>query len=100
MRSYTVKENPIGLAVSKILRYRQTNTHPVTLLRGEIPLLRPVVHFIYQFHVTLKAHIKIAIKHNLIAKVMYPYYLRVAVFNKSIMSVCNLKSLKQQDQLK
>ena len=38
MRSYSVKENPIGLAVSEILRYkqtpRQTNKHPVTLLQG------------------------------------------------------------------
>ena len=25
MRNYPVKENPIGLAVSKILRYKQTN---------------------------------------------------------------------------
>ena len=36
MRSYPVKESPIGSAVSKILRYkhthRQTNRHPVTLL--------------------------------------------------------------------
>ena len=28
MRSYPVKENPIGLAVSKILQYRQTDTQP------------------------------------------------------------------------
>ena len=30
MRSYTVKENPINSAVSKILWYRQTYTYPVT----------------------------------------------------------------------
>ena len=38
MRSYPVKENPIGSAVSEILQYRQTDrqtdTHPVTLLKG------------------------------------------------------------------
>ena len=28
MRSYTAKENHIGSAVSKILRYRQTDSHP------------------------------------------------------------------------
>ncbi len=36
-RSYLVKENPIGSAVSDVLRYRQTNKqtdrHPVTLLQ-------------------------------------------------------------------
>ena len=36
MKSYPVKENPIGSAVSEILPYKHTNTqtnrHPVTLL--------------------------------------------------------------------
>ena len=37
MRSYSVKENQIGLAVSEILRYThtQTNRHPVTLVQGQ-----------------------------------------------------------------
>ena len=38
MKSYTVKENYIGLAVSGILRYKQTDKHPVTLLFG-LPIL-------------------------------------------------------------
>ena len=33
MRSYIVKENHIGSAVSEILRYRQTNTDPVTFIQ-------------------------------------------------------------------
>ena len=32
MRSYPVKENQFGSAVSEILRYKQTDRHPVTLL--------------------------------------------------------------------
>ena len=32
IRSYTVKENQIGSAVSEILRYRQTDKDPVILL--------------------------------------------------------------------
>ena len=31
MRSYPVKENPIGSAVSEILRYKQTDRHRSTL---------------------------------------------------------------------
>ena len=38
MRSYPVKENPIGSAVREILWYRHTDTqthrHPVTLVKG------------------------------------------------------------------
>ena len=38
MRSYSVRENSIGSAVTEIIRYKQTdrqeNTHPVTLLEG------------------------------------------------------------------
>ena len=38
MRSYPVKQNPIGSAVSEILWYEQTDAHtdrdPVTLLLG------------------------------------------------------------------
>ena len=33
MRNYTVKENNIGSAVSKILWYRQTDRHHVTILK-------------------------------------------------------------------
>ena len=36
MRSFPVRENPIGSAVNEILRYRQTNKHPVTLLSSFI----------------------------------------------------------------
>ena len=34
MRSYTVNENHIGSVVSKILRYRQTDTDPETFIKG------------------------------------------------------------------
>ena len=32
MRSYPVKKNHIGLVISEIQLYKQTNRHPVTLL--------------------------------------------------------------------
>ena len=44
MRSYSVKENPIGSAVREILRYKHTDKHtdrhPVTFLKDFIILFR------------------------------------------------------------
>ena len=51
MRSYPVMENPIGSAVSEILRYthtdRETNTHLVTFLEGSLAMIKEIAKNIH-----------------------------------------------------